>query len=1393
MEDDTETASLHSFSSRQFDLNFDIEELDDKEYNIPPVEMPPSLESILNEPDEVSLSDDEFSQKEGYFEDEDTISISSESRYKKPDRSAKNFSHGEHGCILRHVILRGISSQLQSAEKRVNAGKPTAMAVSSVIAIGTFHGLVLIFDSQQVLKWCLGSTNYGEEFGSVSALGFNSNCTRLLCGYSEGQITMWDLTNGKLLRTILDAHPPQTAVLHIKFTDDPTLALCSDSGGSVFELNFKRVMGARTCDPKCIFSGSRGEVCAFEPLRLSPDFRNHPSQEVCLVALGTVTKLIVVTVRPSLQVWFTHSLRASPDTLPIISWQFVVVQIAPTTRIIDPVLAFGRQNNIFFYQVHFGSAEKINFIPLQQLELHYTIQNFTWLNSRTLVTMDTLEHLHVIDVRSRQELEVTDLVEVQLVYGNSHFKGLFTGGNVSKAMAVAGERACYHSLAAFGSQILLLGLKSVHVLTLRTWNERIDFLLKQKLYSEALKLALSFYEERAKAVTGLIGKKPQRQEQVGNKMLDILSTYADQIMTQLCPEHGRIELLIHHYQTHVPVCVEYCIAINKRDFLFGKIFERFSTDPVCQGVFLESLESYILDEVLTYLPPAVGKEFVNHYSDKQKFSALETCLVHLDILSFDIHQVMTLCWAHGLYDGILYIYNKGMNDYITPLEELLGILHKAVSSGKQLTDGQIILGNKLLVYISCCLAGRSYPRGDIPQERAKTVKTEVFECVVSLHNNKHGAMVYPFLKTLLHFDTREFLNVLALAFEEEEFICCESINQRQRVVDILLQIMVESEGFSPTQVGALFTFLARQMAKHENSIIVNRLLFEQVIEFLTNPKDDTRVEERQQALIELLQAGGLAEIDEDRLLNLAEGAKFYRVCEYLYQQKEQFDKILTCYLQDPSRKPQVFYYAWEILENQKYTTEQKQCLETQIIASIEEIIDIDNKKISELLTEFFPHRLHEIVNQLQARPFVLYQLLQGLFNKREILQQSSPTQGIKDNFEINPDIQEKYIELMCQYNPEQVYSYIRSTEGYRLEETLEICRHFKVMDATAYVLEKAGDIHGAFSIMLENLQKRVKEVMSELEESGNLNKCVTWSKLNTELLVIIQLCQRNSSQMDHDARGSLWFPLLETIMAPQRQLREKVNTEILEALKELTKDLLNSMMGYVTLPAILQRIVQDPAYATGKFCEIRELIMGMFDTYNYEKTLLATTNHLLYNDLHNQLAHLRLMANSCYSSYPNICKLCNKEYSSVPEKEEVLLFKCGHSFHLDCLDNVHSVTVNDDGVQQWSCYKCSHNKTQRKLMGTIRIIEKNDNLPKQRGYIDAKKAKSSKGKVILDPWQLAALESLKRSRTSSNATMFNNLKSLGHPDQRSSRSMQSYDFYNMNLSPGAGDDFYSEF
>ena len=42
-------------------------------------------------------------------------------------------------------------------QDRVGAGLPTTMAVGNVICVGTSHGLILVFEPTQALKWCLGS------------------------------------------------------------------------------------------------------------------------------------------------------------------------------------------------------------------------------------------------------------------------------------------------------------------------------------------------------------------------------------------------------------------------------------------------------------------------------------------------------------------------------------------------------------------------------------------------------------------------------------------------------------------------------------------------------------------------------------------------------------------------------------------------------------------------------------------------------------------------------------------------------------------------------------------------------------------------------------------------------------------------------------------------------------------------------------------------------------------------------------------------------------------------------------------------------------------------------------------------------------------------------------
>lgn len=47
----------------------------------------------------------------------------------------------------------------------------------------------------------------------------------------------------------------------------------------------------RSCDSRCLFSGSKGEVCCIEPLRAPPDLRDHPIMHYSLLAMASLTKV----------------------------------------------------------------------------------------------------------------------------------------------------------------------------------------------------------------------------------------------------------------------------------------------------------------------------------------------------------------------------------------------------------------------------------------------------------------------------------------------------------------------------------------------------------------------------------------------------------------------------------------------------------------------------------------------------------------------------------------------------------------------------------------------------------------------------------------------------------------------------------------------------------------------------------------------------------------------------------------------------------------------------------------------------------------------------------------------------------------------------------------------
>merc|ERR1719322_1986219 len=145
----------------------------------------------------------------------------------------------------------------------------------------------------------------------------------------------------------------------------------------------------------------------------------------------------------------------------------------------------------------------------------------------------------------------------------------------------------------------------------------------------------------------------------------------------------------------------------------------------------------------------------------------------------------------------------------------------------------------------------------------------------------------------------------------------------QQIVDILLEVMVEKPGFTPEQIGLLFTFLARQSAHQKTPLHLTSLLRQQVIEFL--------------------RCGVIVDENSSRLVSLAEKASFFKVLKILHEQKRRYDLVFLAYLRDTSQGNDVFKFITNSFSNSKISEEEKTQIKNKVIEHICDLIKIDSR------------------------------------------------------------------------------------------------------------------------------------------------------------------------------------------------------------------------------------------------------------------------------------------------------------------------------------------------------------------------------------------------------------------------------------------------------------------
>ncbi|KAK0919268.1 Vacuolar protein sorting-associated protein 8 [Friedmanniomyces endolithicus] len=726
--------------------------------------------------------------------------------------------------VVRWTKLRKITGQALSEVGKRSFGRPTCLAVSALIAIGTSKGLVLGFDYHQTLKIIIGQGTKATECGSVTALSIAADYSTVVAGHANGHIFTWEIS--KPARPFLqippldrstvqqpqhpDGHVVDCAILHIGFLGTRHTALVSaDAAGMAFShvatrglgpvvrvVKTTRLLGRySTIDPKAERNRKPSSVLAFSPLPLGNV--EQPTDGMGITALLTPYLLVIVSTTPIAQTqhksprpkeikphstlsgclaWFpavklkasnAEKDRENSDTKLVYCWSNVLtVMDLKVTENDDP-----------------AKPASLAFRARSRWRAEEAIVAVQWLGRSVLGVMTVSQRLLIVEDGS---LQVTDSID--LLHRHIYHQDLFSQQLRSVVENLDSDDpslhgvvadAFYMSFRAYKGRMFLLGFNDLTVGTLSNWADRLMALMEAGDHIAAIRLATEYYAGSSNNVTvGLSENDESRHEVVKERLLAMISASLKYSFLQYGEERPiRLRNLAE-------ASFEACSTMEEMDYLFSDVFDAFE-DAEEPAIYISTLEPYILDADIKVLPTEVVQSMVSHFISENQAARLEELLCRLDPSSFDFDQITTLCRQHGLYDALVYVWTQGIGDFVTPLIELLTLV-------KMLQDGgedDRFTGNpfydsaiKVFPYLAYSLTGRRYPNGELMGDHEATmIKADLYEYVFAgtpqawplgskrvfrTTEDAHSEPAFPYLVLLLEFDAANFMSMLNEAFED---------------------------------------------------------------------------------------------------------------------------------------------------------------------------------------------------------------------------------------------------------------------------------------------------------------------------------------------------------------------------------------------------------------------------------------------------------------------------------------------------------------------------------------------------------------------------------------------------------------------------------------------------
>ncbi|KEG09046.1 hypothetical protein DQ04_05921010 [Trypanosoma grayi] len=1053
----------------------------------------------------------------------------------------------------------------------------SSLSKRPTLCIGTTLGIVLLFNAKRKMCGMCGSvaTATVEARGAVVSLSMSSDALVVLSGHERGALVLWDTDALAALREVADEYStPITRLRHCQM--DPFRAVVLNSTGNVKLLSFTRILS------KAVYRLTNIAASVAEAPFDDIDVAFLEGDGLYVVAAVSADTLLISVLDCGLQTIATPICRRtrppkSSRTHELL--RFASLPMGPGGVTLLMCVAWGADVEVFSIA---ASGKLTELQQLASVRLGRPLHAMAPIGgSSCLLLLDQNDSLHLLDGSAGAIVETREMHGTEPVLFSSRSCGMRYGA----------------ALAHCGNDVILLGRRRAFTCTLVSWNARLDALVQQRRFTEALELAKAFALEVALAVVGLSSDPAERRASIRAYMVGLITVcLSDAVETHISHEA---------LANSVTSVIQFCAEVDAMDVFFGPAMACLRRATSSDTLALYCLEGCILSGAVTSLPEVYIQPFFDLLTDEALAEAppeagdvvalrgvlrAERALMRLD----GSHELLLhIAEKQNLVQLTVSILSYRQHHYV---DAFRFALDKSRNHATNNNGGDDVA----LRFFECTMRGETLLENvEIRDVHRRPAKEQLWSHLLTVTDD---------FAALLRIDPQRVLCAALLSLQEKgPFSPWDGIVSRARCVDELFVRLVGVElscsspirpwelarrGWPPyAVVHELFADVTRLVLSGALALNHMQLFCEHVCSHFIYQfqiaEDDLQRRDVQNDVVALFRSSITTGVDFAFAEEELRQQRMARALAALHCARLEYAEAIDCYLgkennrADADLAKDVFRVIREEMSRALHAGEAEaaQRLREAVMDRISLLVDVDATLLAQFVFDYLPGNHEDVMGILRNSSATFLRYLDELVAKGD----PAVANDVK--------LQNTYIELLCAHDPGRVYPYLHSHDSvvtYDLHLALHAVKRYKVADAAVFLLEKTLMIDEAMRILigavaeklhtlrqevvnyvnslcekgvrpslvspfLSPMRKREEEVLLEGKQlqQQTTNPHGLWASeeaLQQVLGVGIDLCTKYKDNGDSRVSGN-WFSLLELFTISRRLLcdRQRQHSAILQS------------------------------------------------------------------------------------------------------------------------------------------------------------------------------------------------------------------------------------------------------